>query len=50
MVSNLRIGILGGGFAGLYTVFFLRKFLRRGIDITLLDENNTFLEYGFKLV
>jgi len=43
MVSNLRIGILGGGFAGLYTVFFLRKFFPRGIDVTLFDKNNYFL-------
>jgi len=35
MVSNLRIGILGGGFAGLYTLFFLGKFFPQGIDITL---------------
>ena len=43
MVSNLRIGILGGGFAGLYTLFFLRKFFPRGIEITLFDKNNYFL-------
>ena len=40
MVSNPRIGIVGGGFAGLYTVFFLRKFIPRGLDITLFDRNN----------
>ena len=43
MVSNLRISIVGGGFAGLYTVFFLRKFFSQGIDITLFDKNNYFL-------
>ncbi len=43
MVSNPRIGIVGGGFAGLYTVFFLRKFLPQGMDITLFDRNNYFL-------
>lgn len=43
MASNLRIGILGGGFAGLYTLFFLRKFFPRGIDVTLFDKNNYFL-------
>jgi NADH dehydrogenase len=43
MVSNLRIGILGGGFAGLYTIFYFRKFLPEGIDITLFDKNNYFL-------
>ena len=43
MGSNVRIGILGGGFAGLYTLFFLRKFLPQGIDVTLFDKNNYFL-------
>ena len=43
MVLNLRIGIIGGGFAGLYTVSFLRKFISQGIDITLFDKNNYFL-------
>ncbi len=43
MVLNLRIGIIGGGFAGLYTVSFLRKFINQGIDITLFDKNNYFL-------
>jgi NADH:ubiquinone reductase (H+-translocating) len=43
MVSNLRIGIVGGGFAGLYTVFFLRKYFSQGIDVTLFDKNNYFL-------
>jgi NADH dehydrogenase len=43
MVSNLRIGILGGGFGGLYTLFFLRKFFPQGIDVTLFDKNNYFL-------
>jgi NADH dehydrogenase len=41
--SNVRIGILGGGFAGLYAVFYLRKLFGRGIDITLFDKNNYFL-------
>ncbi len=43
MVSSPRIGILGGGFAGLYTVFFLRRFFSQGMDITLFDKNNYFL-------
>jgi NADH dehydrogenase len=43
MFSTPRIGILGGGFAGLYTVFFLRKLFPRGIDATLFDKNNYFL-------
>jgi NADH dehydrogenase len=43
MGANLRIGVVGAGFAGLYTVFFLRKFFPQGIDITLFDKNNYFL-------
>lgn len=43
MVSSPRIGILGGGFAGLYTVFFLRRFFPPEIDVTLFDKNNYFL-------
>jgi len=43
MVLDLRIGIIGGGFAGLYTVSFLRKFISQGRDITLFDKNNYFL-------
>ena len=43
MNSNPRIGILGGGFAGLYTIFFLRKILPNGVDITLFDRKNYFL-------
>jgi len=43
MASNSRIGVVGAGFAGLYTVFFLRKFFPQGIDITLFDKNNYFL-------
>jgi NADH dehydrogenase len=41
--SNVRIGILGGGFAGLYALFYLRKVFPRDIDITLFDKNNYFL-------
>jgi NADH dehydrogenase len=41
--ANARIGILGGGFAGFYAVFYLRKLFARGIDITLFDKNNYFL-------
>jgi NADH:ubiquinone reductase (H+-translocating) len=43
MASNLRIGMVGGGFAGLYTVFSLRRFFPQGVDITLFDKNNYFL-------
>jgi len=40
MNSVARIGILGGGFGGLYAVFYLRKYLDDKIDITLFDKNN----------
>jgi len=43
MVLSPRIGILGGGFGGLYTVFSLRRFFPQGVDITLFDKNNYFL-------
>jgi NADH dehydrogenase len=43
MDSILRIGILGGGFAGLYTVFFLRKIFPKDVEITLFDKKNYFL-------
>jgi len=43
MGANLRTGVVGAGFAGLYTVFFLRKAFPQGIDITLFDKNNYFL-------
>ena len=43
MVSNLRIGILGGGFAGLYAVFYLRKFFPQGHRYHTIDKNNYFL-------
>jgi len=43
MASNPRIGIVGAGFAGLYTLFFLRKFFPQGVDVTLFDKNNYFL-------
>jgi len=43
MNSAARIGILGGGFGGLYTVFYLTKYLDDKIDITLFDKNNYLL-------
>ncbi len=43
MGSNLRVGIVGAGFAGLYTVFSLKQFFSQDIDITLFDKNNYFL-------
>jgi len=47
MVSSPRIGIVGGGFAGLYTVFSLRRIFPPGVDITLFDKNNYFLYTPF---
>ena len=47
MEMNLKIGILGGGFGGLYTVFYITKYLKKylgqKIDITLFDKNNYLL-------
>lgn len=37
-----RIGILGGGFGGLYTLFFIRKFVPSA-EITIFDRNNYLL-------
>ncbi len=43
MESRITIGILGGGFAGLYTVFYLNKYLGQRVDITLFDKKNYLL-------
>ncbi len=43
MEARRKIGILGGGFAGLYTIFYIRKYLGEGIDITLFDKRNYLL-------
>lgn len=43
MESKMKIGILGGGFAGLYTVFHIKKNLREEADITLFDKKNYLL-------
>lgn len=43
MGSRIKVGILGGGFAGLYTVFHIKKYLREEIDITLFDKKNYLL-------
>jgi len=39
----VKIGVLGGGFGGLYSVFHIQKHLRHQVDITLFDRNNFFL-------
>ncbi|MGD0276071.1 MAG: NAD(P)/FAD-dependent oxidoreductase [Syntrophales bacterium] len=43
MDTPIRIGILGGGFGGLYSVFHIQKHLGSQADITLIDRNNYFL-------
>jgi NADH dehydrogenase len=43
MPANIKIGVLGCGFAGLYTVFHLQKLLKKGAEITLFDRNNYLL-------
>lgn len=43
MESRRKIGILGGGFGGLYTVFYVKKYLEEGIDITLFEKKNYLL-------
>lgn len=41
--GKLKIGILGGGFAGLYTALYLQKHMEDRIDLTLFDRNNYLL-------
>ncbi|MFB3926780.1 MAG: NAD(P)/FAD-dependent oxidoreductase [Syntrophales bacterium] len=43
MAEKIRIGVLGAGFAGLYTVIHIEKKRRPGVEITLFDVNNYFL-------
>ena len=43
MAGQLKVGILGGGFAGLYTVFQIKKDLGPQAEITLFDKNNYLL-------
>lgn len=38
-----RVGILGGGFAGLYAALYLQKYLDDKVDLTLFDKNNYLL-------
>ncbi len=42
-MEPLKVGIYGGGFGGLYTVFFIKKYLKQRVDVTLFDENNYLL-------
>ncbi len=41
MVPRTAVGIVGGGFGGLYALFYLKKDLVRSIDVTLFDKNNS---------
>jgi NADH:ubiquinone reductase (H+-translocating) len=43
MPENIKIGVLGCGFAGLFTVFSLQKKLKKCVDITIFDRNNYLL-------
>lgn len=43
MAGKKKVGVLGGGFAGLFTVFHLARLLENEIEITLFDRNNYFL-------
>ena len=43
MESRIQVGILGAGFGGLYALFYMRKYLPGGIEVTLFDKNNYFL-------
>ncbi len=43
MKPKLKVGILGGGFGGLYAVFHIKKYLARDVEVTLFDRNNYLL-------
>ncbi|HEY9162754.1 MAG TPA: NAD(P)/FAD-dependent oxidoreductase [Desulfomonilia bacterium] len=43
MKNKIKIGIVGCGFAGLFTVSGLRKKLKDKVDITIFDRNNYLL-------
>ncbi len=43
MKPKAKVGILGGGFGGLYTVFYIKKHLARNVEVTLFDKNNYLL-------
>jgi NADH dehydrogenase len=43
MEPRAKVGILGGGFGGLYAVFYMKKYLARDIEVTLFDKNNYLL-------
>ncbi len=43
MPPTVKIGVLGCGFAGLFTVFSLRLKIKKGIEITIFDRNNYLL-------
>lgn len=43
MKPKAKVGILGGGFGGLYAVFYIKKYLARDVEVTLFDKNNYLL-------
>ncbi len=43
MAPGIKVVILGGGFGGLYALFYMRKYLSGGIEVTLFDKNNYLL-------
>jgi len=43
MVPGIKVGIVGGGFGGLYALFYIKRHLSRGIEVTLFDKNNYLL-------
>ncbi|MDD5711454.1 MAG: NAD(P)/FAD-dependent oxidoreductase [Smithellaceae bacterium] len=43
MGRAMKVGILGAGFAGLYTAFHFMKEKRGAFEVTLFDKNNFFL-------
>ncbi len=43
MTPRTKVVIVGAGFGGLYALFYMRKYLSGGIEVTLFDKNNYLL-------
>ena len=43
MGNEIKVGIVGGGFGGLYAAFYLKKYLSQRAKVTLFEKNNYFL-------
>jgi NADH:ubiquinone reductase (H+-translocating) len=43
MAARATVGIVGGGFAGLYTVFYIRRYPGSSVEVVLFDKNNYLL-------